>query len=124
MSRMPIPPGPIPQDEPLLTPYGLTHPGGSETYPLRTHIFDDGREAKCPGPSSCAYCRTTEETHRLQSRLIGRILTIVDGCVVDERQNKAMKDMLKMHVYEVVEDARKNIMLFIEDQEGLKPNDA
>lgn len=38
--------------------------------------------------------------HQLDSQRVGKILTVVDGCIADLEQRKAVKDLLKQAYYE------------------------
>ena len=43
----------------------------------------------------------------INCQLLGKVLTIVDGAIVDEKQNKAIKDLLKGEFYREVRGIRK-----------------
>jgi len=53
---------------------------------------------KCLG-DTCPICLFNSETRYYWDGLSGRILTIIDACISDKAQNKAMKDLIKQELW-------------------------
>jgi len=43
------------------------------------------------------------EVYEDKQRVVGKILTIIDAVIVDEKQNKSVKDLIKQSVWEELE---------------------
>lgn len=66
----------------------------------------DGRSVPCLGQFKCIYCGLNYLFQEMQDSLVGRVLTVIDGCVVSEAQNKAIKDISKNVIYDVLSNSR------------------
>lgn len=49
----------------------------------------------CPGEYDCYLCGMDSMIHRFHEKLLGRLLTVVDSLITDDRQNKASKDVVR-----------------------------
>jgi len=75
------------------------------------HVFDDGSEEACGGFGECGYCGIASRFIELQGDLIGKALTIIDGAIIDERQNKAVKDIMRGAIYDAVNESRRTTLM-------------
>jgi len=53
---------------------------------------------QCLG-DTCPICLFNSETSYWRKGLSGKILTIIDACISDKAQNKAMKDLIKQELW-------------------------
>lgn len=65
---------------------------GSST--LEAIGFAHNGGGKCTG-ESCIYCNLNREQSDFDNDCLGKLLTIIDGCVPQGEQNKAVKDLIR-----------------------------
>ena len=77
-------------------------------------VADHGDAVKCSGNEECLYCQISTQAYYFEQDLIGKVLTVLDSALSDDRQNKAVKDLVKGFIFQINWDMRKVINQMIQ----------
>lgn len=66
----------------------------------------------CEG-EDCIICRMNTDFSHYQDNLMGRLLTLCDAAIVNERQNKAFKDSVREAIHSILWDAREAMTVIV-----------
>lgn len=84
------------------------HPPESPLGAIAAHNVA-GRDYPCHGQFSCYFCGLESHMHEHINQLTGEILTAIDSAIVNDRQNKATKDVARKSIVAVTNSLHQDL---------------